>query len=901
VSPFVPTFNHIKSKVAILRQKDGRQREVRTIGIRATGTWSDSIQQQDGDDLYSIEQCDSPLAVRLALRQRQPEVTVQVILTALDEDELGTDILLRFVKRKLINIDRWDIVKSLFDAINLDPRLTQYNCLADYLMDAAPTHGYPSAISGFLDAETAWNILLKDRLGLMGDRLDLFSLLEWATIPDNIQCYQQAPQEFQTAILSWLSSTIGPIAQAIISCANAPSSEPSDVIAVGIVLDILFNEESNGREIDRAIGKLEANYLSLGSQLQPIAHIWSHSALEILRLKITDAQEQRKIIDRADKILQDLNVDTFAYHSDVSAIGYTQRLTNFAHSILEVIKTPHDQPLQKLSENFDRLMHHEQAKQARDDRHLEQCRMILRLSRWLVHHASYPPIPAKSLDEAVLSELQQGGFIDWARLKLHHGNNHRPLAEAMKALFDTVTKLREEQAYRFAQLLQGWVELGSNPKVFTPIEDVLSAIVAPLMAQTPVLLVVMDGMGTAACNELITNITKNNEWNRIVPETYQASLMAGLATIPSITKISRTSLLCGALKSGVKNNEVKGFSTHPQLSQNSNGSAPLLFHKSALRKTGDQILGDEVRKAIATLKNRVVGVVINAIDDNLKQGEQININWNLDSLPILGTLLYEAKSSNRTVIILSDHGHIIESNSDYQAKLVAGQDGGERWHSNLDDISDGEMLLKGDRVVIPANHQIVVPWSEKIRYAKSANGYHGGINPQEMVIPIAILHNSKLPKGWKESPEDQPIWWNSAISTQAEILTNPRRNIQSKQQEYGPLFSNVVEEEIEANPYLWIDNLLQSLMYGNQNKKSGKAALDDAIVREILTQIERYAYSIHLVVLAKSMNVSAKQMQSYFLKIQRTLNIDGYQVLSYDPSSMQIKLSLTLLKEQFEI
>lgn len=900
MSPFVPTFNHIKSKVAVLRQKDGRQRDVWTIGIRATGTWSDAIQQRDGDDLYSIEQCDSPLAVRLALRQRQPEVTVQVILTALDEDELGTDILLRLVKRKLINIDRWDIVKSLFDAINLDPRLTQYNCLADYLMDASPTQGYQSVIGGFLDAETAWNILLKDRLGLMGDRLDLLSLLEWATIPENVQRYQQAPQEFQTAILSWLSSTIGPIAQAIISCANAPSSEPSDAIAVGIVLDILFHEDSNGREIDRAIGKLEANYLSLGSQLQPIAHIWSNSALEILRLKITDIQEQRKIIDRSDKILQDLGVDAFAYHSDVSAIGYTQRLTNFAHSILEVIKTPQDQPLQNLSENFDRLMHHEQAKQARDDRHLEQCRMTLRLSRWLVHHASYPPVPAKSLDEAVLSELQQGGFIDWARLKLHHGNNHRPLAEAMKALFDTVTKLREEQAYRFAQLLQGWVELGSNPKVFTPIEHVLSAIVAPLMAQTPVLLVVMDGMGTAACNELIANITKNNEWSRIVPENYSASLMAGLATIPSITKISRTSLLCGTLKSGVKNNEVKGFSTHPQLSQNSNGSTPMLFHKSALRKTDAQILGDEVRKAIATLKNRVVGVVINAIDDNLKQGEQISINWNLNSLPILGTLLYEAKASSRTVIILSDHGHIIESNSDYQAKLISAQDGGERWHSNLDDISEGEMLLKGDRVVIPADHQIVVPWSEKIRYAKSANGYHGGINPQEMVVPIAILHNNKLPKAWKEAPEDQPIWWNSIIPTQTEIVTNSTQNVQSKQQAYGPLFSNVVDE-IELNPYLWIDNLLQSLMYNNQQKKAGKTALDNAIVREILIQIKRYDYSIHLVVLAKSMNVSAKQMQSYFLKIQRILNIDGYQVLSYDPSSMKIKLSLALLKEQFEI
>ena len=169
-----------------------------------------------------------------------------------------------------------------------------------------------------------------------------------------------------------------------------------------------------------------------------------------------------------------------------------------------------------------------------------------------------------------------------------------------------------------------------------------------------------------------------------------------------------------------------------------------------------------------------------------------------------------------------------------------------------------------------------------------------------MVIPIAILHHDKLPKNWKEAPEDQPIWWNSIVATQAEILTSSTQSVQSKKQEYGPLFSNSVDE-IEVNPYLWIDNLLQSLMYSNQKKKAGKVALDNAIVRDILIQIERYAYSIHLVVLAKSMNVSAKQMQSYFLKIQRTLNIDGYQVLSYDPSSMTIKLALALLKEQFEI
>ena len=39
------------------------------IGIRAPGRWTGERTKQDGEETYVIEQCDSPLALRIALRE----------------------------------------------------------------------------------------------------------------------------------------------------------------------------------------------------------------------------------------------------------------------------------------------------------------------------------------------------------------------------------------------------------------------------------------------------------------------------------------------------------------------------------------------------------------------------------------------------------------------------------------------------------------------------------------------------------------------------------------------------------------------------------------------------------------------------------------------------------------
>ena len=108
-----PTFSQLKAQVAAIRQKVP---QARVIGIRAAGRWTAERQRRDGEHSYLIQQCDSPLAMRLALRETVDEATTKILITPLEEKDLSDDILLRLAKRRLFPIDTWQIVRSLFQA-----------------------------------------------------------------------------------------------------------------------------------------------------------------------------------------------------------------------------------------------------------------------------------------------------------------------------------------------------------------------------------------------------------------------------------------------------------------------------------------------------------------------------------------------------------------------------------------------------------------------------------------------------------------------------------------------------------------------------------------------------------------------------------------------------------------
>ena len=166
------------------------------------------------------------------------------------------------------------------------------------------------------------------------------------------------------------------------------------------------------------------------------------------------------------------------------------------------------------------------------------------------------------------------------------------------------------------------------------------------------------------------------------------------------------------------------------------GYPPVLFHKATLQESDDAVLAADVRKEIGSAHRKIVGVVINAVDDNLLKGGQIDTRWSRDEIKVLPALLHEARMARRLVVLVSDHGHVL----DCQTQARPGE-GGERWRVASGEPAADELLIQGQRVAVEG-HRLIAPWSERVRYGMMKNGYHGGLTPQEMVVPIVVLSSS---------------------------------------------------------------------------------------------------------------------------------------------------------------
>jgi hypothetical protein len=265
------------------------------------------------------------------------------------------------------------------------------------------------------------------------------------------------------------------------------------------------------------------------------------------------------------------------------------------------------------------------------------------------------------------------------------------------------------------------------------VESVIQGVVVPLAACHPVLLVVIDGIGMAVFRELQADLMRRG-WVEI-DSPDESRRLPVIAALPTVTEVSRTSLLCGVLSAGSASDEKAGFAKHPDLlSAGSRSKPPVLYHKADLARDGTAGVAPNVVGAIADDKQRVVGVVINAVDDHLAKGDQIRVDWTVHRIKPLEKLLTAASDAGRAVIVVSDHGHIPENKT-----VGRGEESAERWREAVGTPNDDEVLLSGPRVVLGQGHKIIVPWSERVRYSAKKNGYHGGASPQEVVIPLGIF------------------------------------------------------------------------------------------------------------------------------------------------------------------
>jgi hypothetical protein len=233
--------------------------------------------------------------------------------------------------------------------------------------------------------------------------------------------------------------------------------------------------------------------------------------------------------------------------------------------------------------------------------------------------------------------------------------------------------------------------------------------IAPVAVAGRCLLIVVDGMSVPVFLELHDGLREHG-WVQF--EREGASNPTLLTMLASTTEASRTSL-CGAATSGNTSTERTAFSAHSALvAPSAAGKGPLIFHKRDLLDSSGVALSEDLRSALSDTRQRVVAVVINAVDDHLSKADQLRLRWDVTQFKGLDALLAEARSSDRAVIFASDHGHVID-----QGMVMQGSSPNARWREPNLESYPGEISLVGPRIKAASDlDRVVLAWSSKLRY-----------------------------------------------------------------------------------------------------------------------------------------------------------------------------------------
>lgn len=312
----------------------------------------------------------------------------------------------------------------------------------------------------------------------------------------------------------------------------------------------------------------------------------------------------------------------------------------------------------------------------------------------------------------------------------------------------------------------------------------------------------------------------------------------------------------------------------------------------------DGNLSSDVSDAIGSA-TRFVGVVINAIDDHLAKGDQLALSWNVGSIRVLPSLLARARDAGRLVIIVSDHGHLLDQGT----RQTTGSDS-DRYRKPSPAPADGEVLLYPSRTGLGVDDKaVVLAWSESLRYCGRKNGYHGGVSPQETVVPLAILwHGATLPEGWSEFPMLPPAWW-SGEQVSAPVVTT-KTTSKPAPVATASLFEPLAPEPVrisQPEPPPWLTRLVESELFKTQRARAGRNVQSPEEVGRFLHIMLLRGGKLTRPALARSLNMPELRVGGYVSQIRRILNVEGYPIVHVHEESSTIELNEPLLKAQFDI
>lgn len=890
---------------SLVEDKWQRDEDAFALGLHVTSNWNGPPEVEFDFGKAHVVHADTVFQVREALLSAEQAKSRIVLLTRLPQSELGHDVVARLVRSRLFTIDHWATLSGLFKAKELDRSICDV-AIAQALLDNRPADGYPPVSAGILDAGTAWRAICR-HVFEMGEREpDLVSLLLWATTKNGPARFSQAHADLKASLRKRLVANLGDAADSVLRFVE--SGAGADAVALGVVCQVVFGEGAEAT-LDAAAARME-QFHSNKPILKGIGRVLAHSAADAIGDldRMEDPRIAQHHLQRADDLLRQFLCDEFAYRNCLTLLGYEQRLGRLGEQISAAVSSPAEETLRLCEERQAEVANHRLAKLGRRSAQVARTEMALRLARWLLKQEPYPEI----FPDLAICYQRELSFTDWARESVIRGEDVAALTEAYQELDQAVLERRETFNRAFAKALANWISVGSNCAGVLGVEDVLANVVARIVeSSNRVLFVVLDGMSWAVAHELLADI-RQEHWFEATLDESSVAPQPVIATVPSVTQYSRATLLSGELTRGDATVEKHNFESHALLKQLCDKKhPPVLFHKKEVTEGSRGAVGDDLSKAVLSPNNRVVGVVINAIDDRLSGAQQIRDNWSLNRISPLAALLKLARDAGRVVVLAADHGHVWHRPD---AQMLQ-SDASTRWRPQSGSLDDREIAITGKRVRDEAGQNtVVVPWTETIYYKRQQNGYHGGATPQEMLCPLVILTDkSSAYSGLFPCEYPKPEWWSSAP---AAVMVVEEPDMKSMRTGPRTLFDNLPDEEVVAKVPArplepgrpaatavadWIEQLFDSQAYKDQKEFVRRHALDDELVRRCLAALDAQGGIMTPAAFSKATDVAAGRLDGLIARMQRLLNIDGYEILALSRAENRIELNVTKLKRQFDL
>ncbi|MGH3167270.1 MAG: BREX-2 system phosphatase PglZ, partial [Trebonia sp.] len=749
-------------------------------------------------------------------------------------------------------------------------------------------------------------------------------LLQWTLDPSAVSRFAELRPEERNGLVAWLKDTVGPVADVVFRIA---ADRVKDAVPFGLVAGALYgagnDRNANGQattdgspaDPDITVARVRAEERYLGGKAPDTQALRAFGvAAESLVTRWADnghAAQAAALCERADAIIDELSGTqeaghTLASRSAVLEAGMDARVAAFAEALANALARP---GTATLAAAVEALASAEEHGRKRDhDAGLRAARAAIRLARWLTDLEE----PPTTLTDAATRMLRSWGWVDRALGVIERADTSRVprLGEVYATLWQRARERRATLDDAFARKLVNWTGAGSATDLVC-VENLLERIARPVVVKRLPLIVVLDGMNVAVGTELAEEFTARGTWQEVGRRADGREPV--LAAVPSVTAISRTSLLTGTLTQGGQSEENAGFVKFWGRQK------AVLFHKGDLVPDPGTPLSSQVRDAILD-SGAVVGVVLNTIDDALDKGKPGGPeNWTVETVTYLRAVLDEARRAGRPVILTADHGHVLDRGADISsAKSTAAR------YRTGGSAEKGEIVVHGPRVLSveggAAGGEVVAAVDENIHYTPRRAGYHGGASPAEVVVPVIILFppDAHIPSGWTryDAIGHAPTWWS--ISSVAQSANGRSAHAQSTAQSGsaapGPTRRKPVKpiSEDDGTALFGVSDVVElekkAASLGTQVTRSARMgaqrqfvrrAPDNESVAALIDALVQAGGRLTIAEAAAAVGQPPVRMSGYIAQVIRLLNVEGSAILQTVDTGRTVELNVSLLRQQF--